>query len=139
MAVLIEGASAPAGTYEQILALLRTFTASAARPSDAADYVVQLREEDGGLIGGLWAQSLFGGFHIDMIVVDEGHRGLGFGRSLMDAAEAEARRRHCHMMWLDTFEFQARPFYERLGFTVSGTLEGPPPIYPRYIMSKALS
>ncbi len=42
------------------------------------------------------------------------------------------------MMWLDTFQFQARSFYERLGFEVRGKLDGPPPIYPRYIMSKSL-
>lgn len=41
-------------------------------------------------------------------------------------------------MWLDTFQFQARPFYERLGFEVFGRLEGLAPYFPRYFMKKTL-
>ena len=41
----------------------------------------------------------------------------------MLAAEAEGRKRGCTAIWLDTFEFQARPFYEKIGFAVFGTLD----------------
>jgi ribosomal protein S18 acetylase RimI-like enzyme len=41
-------------------------------------------------------------------------------------------------MWLDTFAFQARAFYERLGFEVFGRLDGLAPYYPRYFMQKTL-
>jgi len=40
-------------------------------------------------------------------------------------------------VWLDTFEFQARGFYERLGYTCFGELKN----YPtgsRFFMSKRL-
>jgi predicted N-acetyltransferase YhbS len=42
-------------------------------------------------------------------------------------------------MWLDTYNFQARPFYERFGFEVFGQFDGPSPIYPRFFMKKALT
>ena len=58
---------------------------------------------------------------------------------LMAAAEAEALRRGCRHMWLDTYSFQARPFYEQFGFEVFAQLDGPAPIYPRYFMKKVLS
>jgi len=74
-----------------------------------------------------------------MIVVPEALRGRGAGTRLMQAAEAEARRRECRHMWLETYSFQARPFYEKLGFRVFGHLDGPGPIYPRFFMTKILS
>ena len=55
----------------------------------------------------------------------------------MAAAEVEARRRSCTTVWLDTFEFQARPFYEKLGFEVFGTLDYPAG-FKRFFMQKGL-
>ena len=40
-------------------------------------------------------------------------------------------------IWLDTFEFQARGFYEKLGFTVFGTLEDHPVGSRRYFCRSA--
>ena len=41
--------------------------------------------------------------------------------------------------WLDTFEFQARGFYERLGYTCFGRLEDYPPGFARYFMKKTMT
>ena len=41
-------------------------------------------------------------------------------------------------MWTDTYAFQARPFYEKMGFTVFGRLDGPAPIFPRFFLKKSL-
>ena len=57
----------------------------------------------------------------------------------MRMAEDEGIRRGCHTAWLDTFNFQARGFYERFGYTIFGTLEGEPPAFPRYFMKKTLA
>jgi GNAT superfamily N-acetyltransferase len=65
-------------------------------------------------------------------------RGRGVGTELLRQAEQEARARSCRHMWLDTYDFEARPFYERLGFEVFGQLEGPTPFYPRFFMRKVL-
>jgi hypothetical protein len=37
-------------------------------------------------------------------------------------AEQEAKARGCRGAWLDTYSFQARGFYERLGYAVFGAL-----------------
>jgi hypothetical protein len=42
----------------------------------------------------------------------------------MDRAEVHARERGCHSAWLDTFSFQARGFYEKLGYDEFGTTTG---------------
>jgi hypothetical protein len=52
--------------------------------------------------------------------------------------EAEAIRRGCHGAFLDTFSYQARPFYEKLGYEVFGTLEDYPPGHQRFYMRKRL-
>jgi ribosomal protein S18 acetylase RimI-like enzyme len=65
-------------------------------------------------------------------------RGAGAGRRLMMEAEAEALRRGCCAAELDTFSFQARGFYERLGYSVFGALEDYAPGQSRFYMRKRL-
>jgi len=56
----------------------------------------------------------------------------------MAEAEEEALRRDCRSAWLDTFEFQARGFYERLGYSCFATLPEYPQGYSRYFLQKQL-
>ena len=58
---------------------------------------------------------------------------------MMKLAEEEAIRRGCVGAWLDTHSFQARPFYEKLGYTVFGVLENFPPGHTRYYLRKSLA
>jgi GNAT superfamily N-acetyltransferase len=126
-------------SYQQGLAVLRAFTGKSVGPPDNRDFALLITAPgDEAVLGGLWAQSRWGAFYVDMIVVPEALRGTGVGTDLMTRAEAEARARGCHLMWLDTYAFQARPFYEKLGFEVFGQMDGPAPFYPRWFMRKAL-
>ena len=65
-------------------------------------------------------------------------QGRGVGRTLMQRAEAYARRKGCAIMHLDTLSFQARGFYEKLGYTVYGTITGFPNGSERYYLVKYL-
>ena len=126
-------------SYRQGLAVLREFTGKAVGPPDNRDFALLITAPgEATVLGGLWAQSRWGVFYVDMVVVPEALRGTGVGAGLMARAEAEARRRGCHLMWLDTYAFQARPFYERLGFEVFAQMDGPEPFYPRWFMRKLL-
>ncbi len=123
-----------------ILAALRQYTRQAVGVLDNHDFGALLKNPETGLVvGGLVAQSRWGSFQIDMIVVPDEARGQGLGSQLLSLAEKEARRRGCHHMWLDTYAFQARAFYKRLGFEVFGQLDGPEPFYPRYFMRKLIA
>ena len=127
-------------SYQQGLAVLRAFTGQAVGPPDNQDFALLITAPDDPAVqGGLWAQSRWGAFYVDMIVVPQALRGTGIGTDLMTRAEAEARARGCHLMWLDTYAFQARPFYERLGFEVFAQMDGPAPFYPRWFMRKLLA
>jgi GNAT superfamily N-acetyltransferase len=63
-------------------------------------------------------------------------RGGGLGARLIARLEAEARARGCIGAWVDTFSFQARPFYEKQGYTVFGSIEDLPPGHARHFLFK---
>jgi GNAT superfamily N-acetyltransferase len=90
----------------------------------------------GRLLGGLVGETNRGFLYVDLLWVAEGERGRGLGSRLLAAAEAEAVARGCGAAWLDTYDFQARPFYERHGYAAFGTLDGFPGGHRRYFMAK---
>ncbi|HNS50646.1 MAG TPA: GNAT family N-acetyltransferase [Anaerolineae bacterium] len=97
-----------------------------------------LRAPDGEVLGGLIGGTFWQWLHVDLVWLPEQLRGQGYGRRLMELAEEEARRRGAKGAFLDTFDFQAPGFYERLGYTVFGMLPDCPTGHARYYMSKAL-
>jgi len=58
--------------------------------------------------------------------VEEKYRDQGIGSALIREAERAVREKGCHFMTLGTFDFQARPLYEKFGFSVCGTIEDCP-------------
>jgi hypothetical protein len=57
----------------------------------------------------------------------------------MASAEPAARDRGCRGAHLDTFSFQAAPFYRALGFTLGRALEDYPPDFRRLFIRKRLN
>ena len=75
---------------------------------------------------------------LDTLWVDKKYRRQGIGSALIREAERAAKEKDCYAMTLATFDFQARPLYEKHGFTVCGTLRGWPWGHEDYIMMKRL-
>lgn len=121
-----------------IAAPLIRFNESRAGPSESRPLVVEIRDAHGAIVGGLWGATAYGWLYTQLLVVPEQSRGRGLGRRLMSLAEEEAMRRGCHAAWLDTFEFQARAFYERIGYSSFATLPDFPKGSSRYFMRKEL-
>ena len=86
----------------------------------------------GGLLGDIWGEWL----HVKFVWVAAPARGRGFARAMMAAAEAYAIKRGCRSAYLETFSFQARPLYEKLGYTVFGELKDFPPGRSQFFMKK---
>ncbi|HEV7278024.1 MAG TPA: GNAT family N-acetyltransferase [Devosiaceae bacterium] len=93
----------------------------------------------GDIVGGLTGYALYDWLFVQFLAVPETLRGQNFGSRLMQRAEDWAREQGLAGMWLDTFDFQARPFYEKLGFEVFGTIEDHPVGGRRYFLSKRLT
>ena len=96
------------------------------------------RDSTGVVVGGILGHTRWRWLYIAKLWVDERARGHGLGRRLMAAAEDLALSRGCTDVSLDTFEYQARPFYEKLGYELFGTLEGYPPGSRQYYLRKRL-
>ena len=84
-------------------------------------------------------RTAYGWLIVELLFVPEALRGKGVGAELMSLAESEAMSRGCHSAWLDTFEFQARGFYERMGYISFAQLSDEHPSLSRYFMKKALT
>jgi GNAT superfamily N-acetyltransferase len=75
---------------------------------------------------------------IEVLWTDQKARCGGFGSVLLEKTEGEARRNGAVLAHLDTFDFQARSFYEKRGYDVFGALEGCPSGHTRFYMKKVL-
>mgnify|MGYP001488358637 CR=1 FL=1 len=95
-----------------------------------------LRSDDGSIVGGLYGATMWSWLMIDGLWVAPALRRLGHGRSLLLAAESTAIARGCQGSWLGTFDFQARAFYERMGYSVFAELPGFPPRHTHYHLRK---
>jgi GNAT superfamily N-acetyltransferase len=121
---------------EAILAPLRAYNISHAGDPRILPVALVLTDDAGEKVGGLWGRCSYDWLFVELLSVPEGHRGGNYGRALMAQAEAIARDHGCVGMWLDTFEFQARGFYEKLGFELFGTLEDHPVGRRRFFLRK---
>ena len=94
--------------------------------------------DDEGVVGGLLGHTKWNWLYVAKLWVHERARGRRIGTQLLTAAEDLARSRGCTHASLDTFEYQARPFYEKLGYQLFGTLDGYPPGYRQFYLRKRL-
>jgi ribosomal protein S18 acetylase RimI-like enzyme len=106
--------------------------------TDAQRLVVLARNGRGEIVGGLAGWTYWGWLAIDLLWLAEDARGQGYGTQLLQNAEAEARRRGCQGVLVDTMSFQAPDFYRRHGYECYGTLEGFAGPHRRHYFRKSL-
>ena len=111
---------------ETILQKLIEFNAQNAPPANYQLLGILLKDAQGHTIGGLWGRSAYEWLFVELLFVPTDLRGQGLGTSLIRQAEDIARSRGCTGVWLDTFAFQALPFYLKLGYTIFGELKDHP-------------
>jgi len=88
----------------------------------------------GGAVGRTWGECC----ELQQIAVDPSARSRGVGSAVMAAFEAESRARGCRLVYLETFSFQAAPFYERLGYKRTHSTEGFAPGIVKHLYEKRL-
>jgi GNAT superfamily N-acetyltransferase len=104
---------------------------------DERQFGMVLRDPDTrAVVGGLWARPVYGLLFLEFLILPEHLRGAAIGTRLVRQAEEVARSRGYGGVFLDTFSFQARPFYERLGYSVFTVIGDYPPGHSRFLMAK---
>lgn len=128
-------------TPEQVAFLedrLYEFNVAATGIADGRPLAIFVRAEDGQILAGLCGHTWGGCCEIRQVWVDEPVRRRGLGTALLQAAEAEARRRGCLQILLATHSFQAPDFYRRLGFELIAAAQDYPQGHQNLLLRKRL-
>jgi GNAT superfamily N-acetyltransferase len=117
---------------------LSLFNVAATGRSYYSPLAIFLRDERGAILGGACGHVWGGWLDLSLLWVAEPLRGKGYGRELLEAAEDEARSQGCTGVFLTTFSFQARPFYERFGYEVVADIPDYPAGHAYHVLKKSL-
>lgn len=109
------------------------------QPARFTSIARKILDENGEIIAGCIAEIYYWDImELCVLWVDANHRKQGLGSRLLREAEAAAAGRGCSLIYLDTFDFQAKDFYLRHGYEVFGVLEDCPEGHCRYYLKKKL-
>lgn len=124
---------------EKITQPLVAFNTQQAGESNFRILAIPIEDKHHQIIGGLYGKTSFQWFFIELLFVPELMRGAGVGKNLVQMGEQEAMRRGCHSVWVDTYEFQAKEFYEKMHYQEFGKLPDYPKGFFRYFFQKTLT
>jgi hypothetical protein len=111
-------------------AVLRGLTAhnlSKIGPRNTKPLTISLRDESGAIVGGLVGELKWEWLYVDLLWIDESHRGSRPWRGAGGARPNRTARDHgAKGVFLGTMSIQAPDFYPRLGYRECGRMENYP-------------
>lgn len=97
-----------------------------------------IRNKENKVVGGAIG-SVFGGWlYISLMWIEESLRNQGYGTTLLEMMENEAVKLGCRHAHVDTYSFEAKPFYEKNGYTLFASLENYPEGHSKHFLKKKL-
>lgn len=117
---------------------LRSFNREAVGYRDWLDLALSIQDEEGQVLGGLIGATIWDMLMIESLWLHEDLRGKGYGHALLARAEEIALVRGCTRAMLETYSWQALPFYEAHGYRVYGQLDDFPVGHSRYCLHRSL-
>ena len=97
-----------------------------------------VKNDTGEIIAGLNGIVCWNWMEIDILWVDEGHRGEGHGAQLLQEADRIAREKNCTFITLNTFSFQAPEVYKKYGYEAIAIIEDAPIGFRHHFYKKDL-
>jgi GNAT superfamily N-acetyltransferase len=123
---------------QALMAGMKAFNNAAIPNLNSHKIVAAVRDDDGKVIGGVIGALAGDSVYMEVVYNDEVVRGTGFGTKAMRLVEDEAKRLGATEAWLYTMSFQAKPFYEKLGYAQFGELNWLDGQHKRHFMRKDL-
>ncbi len=105
---------------------------------DEVKFFVFVRDENDAVVGGIRAICYWNTLHIELTWLSEGLRGSGIGSELMTSAEKFAKENGCQKALVETTSWQAKPFYEKVGYKHIATIPDRPKGHASYFLTKEL-
>jgi GNAT superfamily N-acetyltransferase len=122
----------------QIIQYLVSYNNTKAEKENWQALAVFIRDERCKIVGGLNGYTHWSWLYISHLWIAGKLRGRGYGTELVSRAEQVAIKRGCQHAYLDTYDFQALSFYQKLRYQVFGVLHHFPLGHARYFLQKSL-
>nr|WP_114765618.1 GNAT family N-acetyltransferase [Vibrio rhodolitus] len=109
-----------------ILAGLRSYNVQFFPHDDSQTVACVVKDQQGHFVGGLFGEVYTNTLFVEYFWIDENQRKSGLGRQVFERVESEVKKLGVATICLDTFTFQAREFYLKMGFKEVGRFTGFP-------------
>lgn len=124
--------------FKALLEGMRDFNRRAIPDLYSRKITVAVRDKSGMIRGGTIGRIAGDSMYVEVVWNDDDARTKGLGRRMMLMLEDEARKSGAREAWLYTMSFQAKPFYEKLGYTQFAELKWQDGKHKRHFMRKDL-
>jgi len=101
-------------------------------------FFVFARNQSKNIVGGIRAICFWNTLHIELLWLSESCRGKGIGKELIESAENFAKENGCEKVFVETTSWQAKPFYEKIGYKHIATLNDRPKGHSSHYLTKQL-
>ena len=107
--------------------------------TDFVNFNKKILDENGQIIAGCLAKMYcWNVIYIDILWIDEAYRKQGLGSKMLEEIECIALEEGCHLIHLDTFDFQGKDFYIKQGYEIHGVLDDCPQGHKRFYLKKSI-
>ena len=111
--------------YEEVLyhgISERAFQAKGLSP--IRPFSIFIKDQKEHVLGGASGTLFYGSLYVDSLWIDEPLRNQGWGKKLMYEAEKIGREHGSLFVTLNTMDWEALPFYQKLGYSIEFTRKG---------------
>lgn len=87
-------------------------------------FSIFIKDQKQNVLGGVSGTTFYGSLYVDSLWIDASLRHQGWGTKLMQEAEKIGKERGASFVTLNTMDWEALPFYQRLGYSIEFTRKG---------------